>query len=169
MNSGEIGFILFIVLFIGFGKLKEIRSGELGEFLSGLFWMVKTSQNDIFDEEGKSLRAQNDGKEVTLHITTMMDFWKQTENIRESAKIYLEDTGKMGRNLDLTFTSSQDDEDDWLEIRYLTGKKFSEQRKPIWIRRGLSKPLPLSKKYSRRQRRKERSGGIKVSANRVKG
>ena len=58
MNSGEIGFILFIVLFIGFGKLKEIRSGELGKFLSGLFWMVKTSQNDIFDEEGKSLLVQ---------------------------------------------------------------------------------------------------------------
>ena len=129
MNSGEIGFILFIVLFIGFGKLKEIRSGELGEFLSGLFWMVKTRQNDIFDEEGKSLRAQIDGKEVTLHIRTMMDFWKQTENIRESAKIYLEDTGKMGRNLDLTFTSSQDDEDDWLEIRYFDGEEILRTEK----------------------------------------
>ena len=34
MNFEEIGFILFIVLFIGFGILKEIRSGELGEFLN---------------------------------------------------------------------------------------------------------------------------------------
>ena len=127
MNSGEIGFILFIVLFIGFGKLKEIRSGELGEFLSGLFWMVKTSQNDIFDEEGKSLRAQIDGKEVTLHIRTMMDFWKQTESIRESAKIYLEETGKMGRNLDLRFTSSQGD--DWLEIRYFAGEEILRTEK----------------------------------------
>jgi|TARA_B100000586_G_C19852085_1_gene319059 hypothetical protein len=126
MNSGEIGFILFIVLFIGFGILKEIRSGELGEFLS-FMKMMKTSQNDIFDEEGKSLRAQIDGKEVTLHIRTMMDFWKQTESIRESAKIYLEETGKMGRNLDLRFTSSQGD--DWLEIRYFAGEEILRTEK----------------------------------------
>ena len=126
MNSGEIGFILFIVLFIGFGILKEIRSGELGEFLS-FMKMMKTSQNDIFDEEGKSLRDQIDGKEVTLHIRTMMDFWKQTESIRESAKIYLEETGKMGRNLDLRFTSSQGD--DWLEIRYFAGEEILRTEK----------------------------------------
>ena len=126
MNSGEIGFILFIVLFIGFGILKELRSGELGEFLS-FMKMMKTSQNDIFDEEGKSLRAQIDGKEVTLHIRTMMDFWKQTESIRESAKIYLEETGKMGRNLDLRFTSSQGD--DWLEIRYFAGEEILRTEK----------------------------------------
>ena len=126
MNSGEIGFILFIVLFIGFGILKEIRSGELGEFLS-FMKMMKTSQNDIIDEEGKSLRAQLDGKEVTLHIRTMMDFWKQTESIKESAKIYLEETGKMGRNLDLRFTSSQGD--DWLEIRYFAGEEILRTEK----------------------------------------
>ena len=121
MNSGEIGFILFIVLFIGFGILKVIRSGEGGEFLS-FMKMMKTSQDDVFDEEGRSLRAQIDGKEVTLHIRTMMDFWKQTEDIGESAKIYLEETGKMGRNLDLRFTSSQGD--DWLEIRYFAGEEI---------------------------------------------
>ena len=126
MNSGEIGFILFIVLFIGFGILKAIRSGELGEILS-FMKMVKTSQDDIFDEEGKSLRAQIDGKEVTLHIRTMMDFWKQTEDIGESAKIYLEETGKMGRNLDLRFTSSQGD--DWLEIRYFAGEEILRTEK----------------------------------------
>ena len=49
--------------------------------------------------------------------------------IRESAKIYLEDTGKMGRNLDLTFTSSQDDEDDWLEIRYFDGEEILRTEK----------------------------------------
>ena len=106
--------------------MKEIRSGELGEFLS-FMKMMKTSQNDIFDEEGKSLRAQIDGKEVTLHIRTMMDFWKQTESIRESAKIYLEETGKMGRNLDLRFTSSQGD--DWLEIRYFAGEEILRTEK----------------------------------------
>ena len=126
MNSGEIGFILFIVLFIGFGILQVIRSGELGEILS-FMKMMKTSQDDIFDEEGKSLRAQIDGKEVTLHIRTMMDFWKQTEDIRESAKIYLEETGKMGRNLDLRFTSSQGD--DWLEIRYFAGEEILRTEK----------------------------------------
>ena len=126
MNSGEIGFILFIVLFIGFGIFQVIRSGELGEILS-FMKMMKTSQDDIFDEEGKSLRAQIDGKEVTLHIRTMMDFWKQTEDIRESAKIYLEETGKMGRNLDLRFTSSQGD--DWLEIRYFAGEEILRTEK----------------------------------------
>ena len=126
MNSGEIGFILFIVLFIGFVILKLIRSGELGEILS-FMKMMKTSQDDIFDEEGKSLRAQIDGKEVTLHIRTMMDFWKQTEDIGESAKIYLEETGKMGRNLDLRFTSSQGD--DWLEIRYFAGEEILRTEK----------------------------------------
>ena len=126
MNSGEIGFILFIVLFIGFGIFQVIRSGELGEILS-FMKMMKTSQDDIFDEEGKSLRAQIDGKEVTLHIRTMMDFWKQTEDIGESAKIYLEETGKMGRNLDLRFTSSQGD--DWLEIRYFAGEEILRTEK----------------------------------------
>ena len=126
MNSGEIGFILFIILFIGFVILKLIRSGELGEILS-FMKMMKTSQDDIFDEEGKSLRAQIDGKEVTLHIRTMMDFWKQTEDIGESAKIYLEETGKMGRNLDLRFTSSQGD--DWLEIRYFAGEEILRTEK----------------------------------------
>ena len=126
MNSGEIGFILFIVLFIGFGIFQVIRSGELGEILSFMM-MMKTSQDDIFDEEGKSLRAQIDGKEVTLHIRTMMDFWKQTEDIGESAKIYLEETGKMGGNLDLRFTSSQGD--DWLEIRYFAGEEILRTEK----------------------------------------
>ena len=126
MNSGEIGFILFIVLFIGFGIFQVIRSGELGEILS-FMKMMKTSQDDIFYEEGKSLRAQIDGKEVTLHIRTMMDFWKQTEDIGESAKIYLEETGKMGRNLDLRFTSSQGD--DWLEIRYFAGEEILRTEK----------------------------------------
>ena len=126
MTSGEIGFILFIIFFIGFVILKLIRSGELGEILS-FMKMMKTSQDDIFDEEGKSFRAQIDGKEVTLHIRTMMDFWKQTEDIRESAKIYLEETGKMGRNLDLRFTSSQGD--DWLEIRYFAGEEILRTEK----------------------------------------
>ena len=126
MNSAEKGVILFIVLFIGFVILKLIRSGELGEILS-LLKMMKTSQDGIFDEEGKSFRAQIDGKEVTLHIRTMMDFWKQTEDIRESAKIYLEETGKMGRNLDLRFTSSQGD--DWLEIRYFAGEEILRTEK----------------------------------------
>ena len=126
MNFEEIGFILFIVLFIGFGILKEIRSGELGEFLN-FMKMMKTSREDIFDEGGRSLRAQIDGKEVTLHIRTMMDLWEQTEDIKESAKIYLEETGKMGRNLDLRFTSSQDD--DWLEIRYFAGEELLRTEK----------------------------------------
>ncbi len=138
MNSGEIGFILFIVLFIGFGILQVIRSGELGEILS-FTKMMKTSQEDIFDEEGRSLRAQIDGKEVTLHIRTMMDFWEQTDDIKESAKIYLEETGKMGRNLDLRFTSSQGD--DWLEIRYFAGEEILRTEKINLDKEG---PAPAS-------------------------
>jgi len=60
MNSGEIGFILFIVLFIGFGILKVIRSGEGGEFLS-FMKMMKQGQADAFEGESKTLATNSVG------------------------------------------------------------------------------------------------------------
>ena len=101
--------------------------------------MMKTSQEDLFDGEGRDLRAQIDGNEVTLHIRSMMDLWEQTEGISESAKIYLEDSGKMGRNLDLRFTSSQGD--DWLEIRYFAGEELLRTEKCNLDKEG---PAPAS-------------------------
>ncbi len=74
-------------------------NGEFGQFLS-FMKMMKTSQDDLFDGEGRDLRAQIDGNEVTLQIRSMMDLWEQSEGISESAKIYLEDPGKMGRGRD---------------------------------------------------------------------
>ena len=117
---------LFILLWIFF-TIRHLKGNEEFRELLSFMKMMKTSQEDIFDEEGRSLRAQIDGEEVTLHIRTMMDFWEQTEGINESAKIYLEEAGMMGRNLDLRFTSSQGD--DRLEIRYFAGEELLRTEK----------------------------------------
>ena len=104
MNSGEIGFILFIVLFIGFGILKVIRSGEGGEFLS-FMKMMKKGQADAFEGESKTLAVQIDGKAGVIEARTLMDILNQLSGIRESGILYLEDSGKMGRNLEFRYSS----------------------------------------------------------------
>ena len=136
---GPACFVFLLILLWLYITIRHIKgSGEFGQFLS-FMKMMKTSQEDLFDGEGRDLRAQIDGNEVTLHIRSMMDLWEQTGGISESAKIYLEDSGKMGRNLDLRFTSSQGD--DWLEIRYFAGEELLRTEKCNLDKEG---PAPAS-------------------------
>ena len=125
MNSGEIGFILFIVLFIGFGILKVIRSGEGGEFLS-FMKMMKQGQADAFEGESKTLAVQIDGKAGVIEARTLMDILNQLSGIRESGILYLEDSGKMGRNLEFRYSSVGGD--DYIEIREFAGEELIREQ-----------------------------------------
>ena len=125
MNSGEIGFILFIVLFVGFGILKVIRSGEGGEFLS-FMKMVKQGQADAFEGESKTLAVQIDGKAGVIEARTLMDILNQLSGIRESGILYLEDSGKMGRNLEFRYSSVGGD--DHIEIREFAGEELIREQ-----------------------------------------
>ena len=125
MNSGEIGFILFIVLFIGFGILKVIRSGEGGEFLS-FMKMMKKGQADAFEGESKTLAVQIDGKAGMIEARTLMDILNQLSGIRERGILYLEDSGKMGRNLEFRYSSVGGD--DYIEIREFAGEELIREQ-----------------------------------------
>ena len=126
MNSGEIGFILFIVLFIGFGILKVIRSGEGGEFLSFMSFM-KQGHADAFEGESKTLAVQIDGEAGVIEVRTLMDILNQLDVPNGKVGIlYLEDSGKMGRNLEFRYYDYQ--EDDHIEIREFAGEELIREQ-----------------------------------------
>ena len=98
MNSGEIAFILLIILIFTIFIIGLIRSGDLKEIFS-FTKMMKDMQNDTFDGETRTFAVQMDGVDGTIEIRTMNDFSDAVFGMRKSAIIYLETSGKMGKAL----------------------------------------------------------------------
>ena len=72
---GPVCFVFLLILLWLYITIRHMKgNGEFGQFLS-FMKMMKTSQEDLFDGEGRDLRAQIDVNEVTLHIRSMMDLW----------------------------------------------------------------------------------------------
>ena len=109
METEEIAVVSLVLLFIGLNIAKEIRSGELGQII-GFFKMIKEGQADVFDGETRTLAVEFDGVEDTIEVRSLNDFSMQLSNISKSAIIYLEESGKFGRTLDIRIDEIENDE-----------------------------------------------------------
>ena len=112
METEEIAIISLVLLFIGISiakVAKEIRSGELGQII-GFFKMMKEGQADVFDGETRTLAVEFDGVEGTIEVRSLNDFGMQMSNMRKSATIYLEDSGKFGRTLEIQIDEKENDD-----------------------------------------------------------
>ena len=109
METVEIAVISLVLLFIGINIAKEIKSGELGQII-GFFKMMKEGQADVFAGETRTLAVEFDGVEGTMEVRSLNDFSMQMSNMRKSAIIYLEESGKFGRTLDIRIEEKENDD-----------------------------------------------------------
>ena len=109
METEEIAIISLVLLFIGINIAKEIRSVELGQII-GFFKMMKEGQADVFDGETKTLAVEFDGVEGTIEVRSLNDFSMQMSNMGKSATIYLEESGKFGRTLEIQIDEEENDD-----------------------------------------------------------
>ena len=88
---------------------------------------MKKSQEDVYDGETKTLKFQIDGIEVEKNVKNIQDVLNILMDVESRAIIYLEESGKMGRNIEMEFDYSG--EDDIVEVKELIGTELLSKRK----------------------------------------
>lgn len=90
------------------------------EFREMVSKLSEANKTEAFQGESKKLAVQIDGKEGIIEVKTLMDIFESNLlDITDKGILYLEESHKMGRNLEFSYTNSQRDV---LEIRELTGE-----------------------------------------------
>ena len=125
METEEVVVISLVLLFIGINIAKEIKSGELGQII-GFFKMMKEGQADVFEGETRTLAVEFDGVEGTIDVRSLNDLSMQMSNMRKSAIIYLEESGKFGRTLDIRM--DEVDHDDIVKIAECIGGELVREQ-----------------------------------------
>lgn len=93
----------------------------------GFLGAVKKSQEDVYDGETKTLKFQIDGIEVEKNVKNIQDVLNILMDVESRAIIYLEESGKMGRNIEMEFDYSG--EDDIVEVKELIGTELLSKQK----------------------------------------
>lgn len=93
----------------------------------GFLGAMKKSQEDVYDGETKTLKFQIDGIEVEKNVKNIQDVLNILMDAESRAIIYLEESGKMGRNIEMEFDYSG--EDDIVEVKELIGTELLSNRK----------------------------------------
>tara|TARA_B110000444_G_scaffold4380_1_gene4155 strand:- start:865 stop:1926 length:1062 start_codon:yes stop_codon:yes gene_type:complete len=101
--------------------MKEFRN--LVAFLGA----IKKSQEDVYEGETKTLKFQIDGIEVEKDVKNINDVLNILMDAESRAIIYLEESGKMGRNIEMEFDFSG--EDDIVEVKELIGTELVSKSK----------------------------------------
>ena len=99
---------------------------EFGNFI-GYLGAIKKSQEDVYEGETKTLKFQIDGIEVEKNVKNINDVLNILMDAESRAIIYLEESGKMGRNIEMEFDYSG--EDDIVEVKELIGTELVSKRK----------------------------------------
>jgi len=93
----------------------------------GYLGAIKKSQEDVYEGETKTLKFQIDGIEVEKNVKNINDVLNILMDAERRAIIYLEESGKMGRNIEMEFDYSG--EDDIVEVKELIGTELVTKRK----------------------------------------
>ena len=93
----------------------------------GFLGAIKKSQEDVYEGETKTLNFQIDGIEVEKNVKNINDVLNILMDAERRAIIYLEESGKMGRNIEIEFDYSG--EDDIVEVKELIGTELVTKRK----------------------------------------
>ena len=101
--------------------MKEFRN------LVGFLGAIKKSQEDVYEGETKTLKFQIDGIEIEKNVKNINDILNILMDAERRAIIYLEESGKMGRNIEMEFDYSG--EDDIVEVKELIGTELVTKRK----------------------------------------
>jgi hypothetical protein len=101
--------------------MKEFRN------FVGFLGVSKKSQEDVYEGETKTLKFQIDGIEVEKNVKNINDILNILMDAERRAIIYLEESGKMGRNIEMEFDYSG--EDDIVEVKELIGTELVSKRK----------------------------------------
>jgi len=101
--------------------MKEFRN--LIDYLGA----IKKSQEDVYEGETKTLKFQIDGIEVEKNVKNINDVLNILMDAERRAIIYLEESGKMGRNIEMEFDYSG--EDDIVEVKELIGTELVSKSK----------------------------------------
>ena len=99
---------------------------EFGNFI-GYLGAIKKSQEDVYEGETKTLKFQIDGIEIEKNVKNINDILNILMDAERRAIIYLEESGKMGRNIEMEFDYSG--EDDIVEVKELIGTELVTKRK----------------------------------------
>ncbi|MBT3846322.1 MAG: DUF3592 domain-containing protein [Euryarchaeota archaeon] len=83
---------------------------------------IKSSQENVYQGEIKSLKFQIDGVEIEKNIKNINDILNVVMVARSSAIVYLEHSGKMGRNIEMEFDFTGDD--DIVNVKELLGAEL---------------------------------------------
>ena len=101
--------------------MKEFRN------FVGFLGAIKKSQEDVYEGETKTLKFQIDGIEIEKNVKNINDVLNILMDAESRAIIYLEESGKMGRNIEMEFDYSG--EDDIVEVKELIGTELVSKRK----------------------------------------
>ena len=83
-------------------------------------------KTESYQGQSKTLSVQIDGEKGVIEVRRVTDiFESQLFDIRHKGILYLEDSQKMGRNLEFRYTSDEEDE---LEIREFVGEELIREQ-----------------------------------------
>jgi hypothetical protein len=86
----------------------------------------KASKIETFEGESKTLAVQIDGEEGVIEVRTLSDIFESPLlDFRDVGILYLDDSHKMGRNLEFRYSSVDEDE---LEIREFAGEELIREQ-----------------------------------------
>ena len=107
--------------------LNPKKSGLWNANFMSFLGAIKKSQEDVYEGETKTLKFQIDGIEVEKNVKNINDVLNILMDAERRAIIYLEESGKMGRNIEMEFDYSG--EDDIVEVKELIGTELVTKRK----------------------------------------
>ena len=107
--------------------LNPKKSGLWNANFMSFLGAIKKSQEDVYEGETKTLKFQIDGIEVEKNVKNINDVLNILMDAERRAIIYLEESGKMGRNIEMEFDYSG--EDDIVEVKELIGTELVSKRK----------------------------------------
>ena len=86
----------------------------------------KANKTEAFEGESKKLAVQIDGERGVIEVRTLSDiFESQLFDFRSVGILYLDNSYKMGRNLEFRYSSVEGDE---LEIREFAGEELIREQ-----------------------------------------
>jgi len=89
---------------------------EFKQFAS-LLKLAKKANEDVYEGEAKTLRFMIDGEEINREVKKLNDIFEVMMEMDKKSILYLDESGKMGRNIEFNLDTSG--EDDMMEVKEL--------------------------------------------------
>lgn len=117
-------------------KIANEKPGKSGLWNAGLMndvreiisftKLMKKANEDVYEGEVKTLKFMIDGEEINKEVRKLNDIFEVMMEMDRNSILYLDDNGKMGRNIEFDLDTSGDD--DMMEVKeLLAGELIREE------------------------------------------